>query len=82
MKPSLRRRVNAECALIHLRAVADDYQALHSLSIDEPIIRAVIMAQKVNAALIEDVKKSAKIKDEEPAIFLPAFPRATQKLCK
>ena len=73
------KKLNAHIALVHLDSVADSYQALHALKIDESIIRAVIMAQKVNRSIAEDIEKWAGIKPETAAIFKPAFPNAMRR---
>lgn len=74
--------IAAHKAVVHLEFVHDHLQALHALSVPEPVKRSVIMAQKVAASISDDVKKWAKIKDEEPEIFLPAFPGSTHKHLK
>lgn len=66
------RRLDAECALIYLASSNDDLQALHGLKLDEPILRAVITAQKVVWSIVEDVRKAYGLKPEPAEILMPA----------
>lgn len=69
----------ATAALVHMESAMDHYQAIHALSLPEDIKRALIIAQKVGSSIAEDIQTWGGIKPEEPAIFLPAFPKTTQR---
>lgn len=76
------KRESALCALVHLDAVADHYQALHALKLNEPINRTVILAQKVNRSIADDTRMAGGIKDEQASVFLPAYPTSMHKHLK
>lgn len=72
-------KTDARIAAVHFEAIQAHSQALHSLDIGESNIRSVITARNVYLSIAEDVRKRAGIKDEQPAIFRPAFPNAMQR---
>ena len=69
------KREAALLALACLDRIATEYQHINALGIYEPIIRTVIMAQKTNCSIAEDVAKWGRIKDEEPVLYMPARSR-------
>lgn len=68
--------IAAHKAVVHLDAIHGHFQALQGLSMPDSIKRAALIADRVGISISEDVKKWGKIKPDEPAIFLPAFPRS------
>ena len=77
----MNKLTTAHVALVHLEAACDGLQALHDLNLPESIKRTVILAQKVNRGIADDVKAQAGIKDDK-AVILSAFPRSTQRHLK
>ena len=72
-------KIAAHVALTHLESAADHYQALQTLDIPEHIKRIAITATRVNLSMADEVRKAAKIKDEQPEVFKPAFHKTEWK---
>lgn len=73
------KKDDAFSSVINLGIAYDRVQAAHYTMKDDGMISTAQAIQRLIVSLIDEVKKEAGIKEEQPRIFRPAFPRATRR---
>ena len=66
-------------SIINLGIACDRVQAAHYGMKDDGLIATAQAIQRLILVLADEVKAANGIKEEQPRIFKPAFPKATRK---
>jgi len=69
-------------AIINLGIACDRIQAAHYGMANDVMVSDAIVIQKLILTLTDSLKKAAGFKEEQVKVFLPAFPKSTQKHIK
>ncbi len=75
----MNKSASASLAIAHLEAAQYHYNQILLMSIEESTLLVVEEAKKLNRGLIDGLREEAGLPAGKVNIFLPIFPKATQR---